>query len=276
MTTEVDLIQATDRPATPATLTADLLALGVSSGGVVIVHSSMSAIGWVAGGAQGIVESLFDAVGPAGTIVMPTQSGQLSDPANWSNPPVPADWLDVLRRELPAYEPYLTPTRAMGQIVECFRQHRETLRSNHPLLSFAANGPAAAYIVDDHQLTPGLDDSSPLGRLYEVEAQILLLGVGHANNTSLHLAEYRATWPGKTTCREGAPILRDGCRTWATYEDLDRYEGDFQAIGDAFAKTGRERTGPIGAATGRLCWQPEMVDFATAWMTSNRGTSSRS
>lgn len=274
MPTEADSIAAVGAPASVASLTADLRALGVEPGGVLLVHSAMSKLGWVAGGAQAVVEALFDTVGArdadGGTIVMPTQSGQLSDPRDWSHPPVPAEWVDTVRATLPAYDPYLTPTRGMGQVVECFRQHRATVRSAHPTVSFAANGPRADEIVDDHPLAPALGDESPLGRLYDLDAHVLLLGVDHANNTSLHLAEHRADWPGRAQRIDAAPVVVDGRRTWVEYEDLDRDDADFVQLGDAFAATGDEVTGAVGAGSGRLMRLRDVVDFAVVWMTATR------
>ena len=161
----------------------------------------------------------------------------------------------------------------MGEVVECFRQHRATIRSDHPTLSFAACGPAAPAIVGRHPLTPGLGESSPLGRLYEHDAQILLLGVSHEYDTTLHLAEHRATWPGKSTGPESGPVRRDGQREWVTYDDLVTDESDFEAVGDAFADTGGDVAGPVGAGTGRLCRAQALVDFAVDWMAANRPAS---
>jgi aminoglycoside 3-N-acetyltransferase len=267
---ELAAIAAVGSPATRRTLVADLQSLGLPPGCTVMVHSSLSALGWTVGGPQAVVEALLDAVGSSGTVVMPTQSGHLSDPAHWSNPPVPGTWHELIRREMPAYDPALTPTRSMGQVVECFRHHPQTQRSAHPTLSVAANGPAAASIVGTHPLTPGLGEPSPLGRLYELDAIVLLLGVGHGNNTSLHLAEYRANWPAKQWTEVGAPVFVDGRRQWVTYADLELDESDFELIGDAFATTGAERSGPVGNGIGRLCRQRELVDFAVTWMEANR------
>lgn len=272
MPSEADAIATTSVPATVASLVRDLAALGVDPGGVVIVHSSLSALGWVAGGPQAVVEALLEVVGPHGTIVMPTHSGQISDPAAWSRPPVPEAWIDRLHDGLPAYDPYLTPTLGMGQVVECFRQHRSTLRSAHPTLSFAACGPQADAIVGTHPLSPGLGETSPLGRLYDLDAQVLLLGVGHVHDTSLHLAEHRASWPGKAMIREGAPVRRGGRREWVVYDDLELDESDFDQIGDAFAAAGGERRGPVGEGTGRACRVRGLIDFAVEWMDEHRPT----
>lgn len=270
MPAETDVIAATGTPVTKRTLLADLASLGVAAGDIVMVHSSLSALGWVAGGPQTVVEALREAVGVGGTIVMPTQSGNLSDPANWSNPPVPAAWVSTLREELPVFDPDLTPTRGMGEIVECFRHHRSTRRSAHPLVSVAANGPAAAEIVGDHRLSPSLGEGSPLATLYELDAQVLLLGVGHGSNTSMHLAEYRADWEGKTAHQQGVPALVDGARTWVTYEDLSLEDDDFERIGQEFAATGGEVQGLVGAATARMSRQRAIVDFAVDCISRNR------
>ena len=273
MSTEASVIDATERPATVASLTAELEALGRLDGRVTIVHSSLSALGWVVGGAQAVVEALIAAAGPDGTLVMPTQSGQLGDPAGWTNPPVPSEWVETIRDEMPAYDPHLTPTRSMGAVVECFRHLRSTERSDHPTESFAARGPLADRIVAGHRFDDGFGESSPLGTLYEVDAQILLLGVGHGNNTSLHLAEHRGEWEPKTRVTIGAPMSVDGSRRWVTADVLDPTEDDFDQIGAALAATDIESVGRVGVGEARLLAMRAAVDFASAWMTEHRPAS---
>ena len=271
MPTEDELIAGQALPITPGQLVNSLRALGLCDGDIVMVHTSMSQLGWIIGDAQTVVESLLAAVGSTGTIVMPAHSAR-SDPARWQHPPVKPSWVEMIRAEVPAFDRALTPTRDMGQVVDCFLRHPHTLRSGHPTVSFAANGPHAIDIVEPHALSPSLGEGSPLGRLYEFGAKVLLLGVGHGNNTSLHLAEYRAIWPTKTFSVDGAAVLIDGTRTWVAYEDLDLHEEDFVAVGDAYSATKPpgESIGAVGLGTGQLYQIRPLIDFAVDWITEHR------
>ncbi len=112
--------------------------------------------------------------------------------------------------------------------------------------------------------------TSPLGRIYDLEGSVLLLGVGHDRNTSLHLAEYLATWPSKRTRRHAAAVSVDGERRWVTFTDLDIDESDFPAIGAAFEATGSVRHGRVGHATAVLMPQRALVDFGATWMAEHR------
>ena len=126
-------------PETIASLARDLRALGVRPGATLLVHSSLSSLGWVCGAAAAVVLALERAVGPEGTIVMPAHTG-LSDPAPWRNPPVPRSWWPTIRATMPAFDRDLTPTRGVGAIPETFRKQRGVVRSGHPEVSFTAWG----------------------------------------------------------------------------------------------------------------------------------------
>jgi aminoglycoside 3-N-acetyltransferase len=248
----------------------DLRALGISVGDVVLVHSSLSRLGWVIGDQMAVVDALMAAVGPTGTLVMPTHSATWTDPAAWSNPPMPSAWIEIARAEMPAFDPARTPTVAMGAIVECFRTTPGVRRSSHPTASFAALGPQASLIVDDHQLEDDMGEQSPLGRLYELDAKVLLLGVGHENNSSLHLSEHRASYVHKSFCSDGSSMLTNGVKQWIEYRHLDENSDDFASIGLAFAATDRQRIGRVGEADAILMQQRDVVDFGVAWMNEHR------
>ena len=269
---EADTIARTpDGPATVGSLAQDLARLGVESGMVLMVHSSLSALGWVANGPDAVVLALEEAVGAAGTLVMPTHSGQLTEPSHWQNPPVPESWWPIIRAEAAPFDPARTPTRMMGAIVDTFRMGPGVRRSDHPHHSVAAWGRHRDRIVAGHTIEVGMGEGSPLAHLYALGAWVLLLGVPHANNTSLHLAEYRADFPGKGMERQGAPMLVDGARRWVAFDMLAVDSDDFDRIGADFeASTGLVRRGKVGQADALLMPQAPLIDFAVGWMEKNR------
>lgn len=269
--TEQAAINSVLEPATIASLTTDLRALGVHKGMTLMVHSSLSKLGYVVSGAHSVILALEAAIGESGTLVMPTHSTELSDPGHWHSPPVPREWWGTIRQNMPAFDVNLTTTRSMGVIPETFRKQTGTLRSLHPKLSFAARGPQAEFITANHALRPSLGEQSPLARIYDLEGWVLLLGVGHGNNTSLHLAEARAKLPRQQTMCEGSPMLVNGARQWVEYEDIDWDEGDFERLGEDLAReTQIETVGRVAGAAARLMPQRALVNFGMQWLERNR------
>lgn len=261
---EADTIARAAAPATRDSLAADLRALGVEPEMCLLMHSSLSTLGWVCGGPVAVIQALMDVLTPRGTLVMPAFSGDLSDPGLWVAPPVPPDWIPIVRATMPAYDARFTPTRQMGRIAETFRTFPGVLRSAHPSVSFAAWGWHAEFITRDHSLEFGLGEASPLGRLYELDGHVLLLGVYHGNNTSFHLAEARGQRPPIVT--QGAPVTENGVRIWKEYRDFDYDDDDFPQIGADYEAAGAARVGKVACADARLFSQRRAVDFALAWM----------
>lgn len=266
---EADAIDAVDRPVTMDDIVADCRALGVSPGDTLLVHASLSALGWVAGGPQAVVEALQRAVTPEGTLVVPTHSPQYLDPTEWNQPPVPDDWADRITEARPPFRLEATPSRGVGAIPECLRAFPDTHRSVHPLYSVAAWGADAEAITADHSLDFGLGEGTPYSAIYDRGGSVLLLGVDYGMNTSLHLAEHRADIPLAISERT-APVVRDGDRVTVTYEDTETSTDDFTDLGDAFAASVGHAEGSVGAGTARLMDQPALVDFAADWFEENR------
>ncbi len=257
-------------PHTVQTLSADLRALGLRSGDVVLLHSSMRSLGFVAGGVQAIVQALLDVLGSEGTLVVPTHTSDNCDPAGWHNPPVPEAWWPVIREQAPGFDPSRSPSQWMGVIAETVRTWPGAVRSDHPRLSFAAIGANAVDITSGHRRDDALGESSPLGAIYRLDGKVLLLGCGHDSNTSLHLAEWRQESPPRGIA--GSSIRQpDGTSRWVTWTDVTENEDDFEQLGASFEAGVGLTSGQVGNAACRLTPQRALVDFATAWMAEHRG-----
>jgi aminoglycoside 3-N-acetyltransferase len=266
-------------PSTRQSLAADLAELGVAAGQTLLVHASLSSLGWVCGGSVAVVQALLDVLGEAGTLVVPTHTANNRDPAQWSDGAVPAAWWPTVRQHLPGFDPAITPSHQMGAIAERVRTWPGALRSAHPQTSFAALGPAADRIVAGHDVRCHLGEASPLARLIEADAQVLLLGVGWERCTCFHLAEYRKPDPPSRTY--GCATVVSGERRWVEYDDVDLVDGDFAVLGAAFESgRGSQPEGAevrssvvlarVGQATCRLFPIRPAVEFAGKWLPANR------
>ena len=268
---EADVIARTPTPLTIDSIAEQLAAVGLAAGQTVLVHSALSKLGWITGGPEAVIMALLKVLGPQGTLMMPTHTTQNTDPAMWQHPPVPESWITVIRENMPAYNPATTPTREMGALPELFRTWPGAVRSDHPVASFAALGPNAAYLTADHRIEYDVGDGSPIGKLYELDGCVLLLGVGHGNNTSLHLAEFRSDWPGKPRVKTGSAMLVDGKRQWVAYEGLDINSDDFEQLGTDYEARHPVQRGKVGNAEVRFFRQRPIVDFAVEWIPQHRG-----
>ena len=266
-----DVIAMTDQPITSQRLVQDLIRIGMKAGQTVLVHSSLASLGWVCGGAVAVIESLIGVLGASGTLVMPCFTTDLTEPSDWRRPPVPPEWCDEIRATMPAFDVRKTPTNNMGAIAELFRTWPGVVRSNHPTSSFSALGPLANVLVASHPLDDPVGESSPIGRMYHVNAKILLLGVGHHRNTSIHLAERKRFGDHQVRVRNGSPIMEDGLRQWVEYDEPDLNGVDLGIIGHEFelANVGVSR-GQVGFAESVFMDQQALVDFAVDWFKMNR------
>ena len=254
---------------TPGSIAAQLGAAGLRPGDTVLVHSSLSALGWVCGGATTVVTALLDVLGGTGTLVVPAQSADNSDPAGWRNPPVPESWWAEIRASMPPYDPRTTPSTGVGVIPETVRNWPGAVRSAHPQTSFAALGARAAEVVAEHALDSQLGERSPLARLEAVGARVLLLGVGFDSCTAFHLAEYRLPTPPETDNSFAVTTPRG--RSWTTVRDIALDDDDFAELGAAFAEARPVEVGRVGAAVTRLFPLADAVAHAEAWLAARRG-----
>ena len=249
---------------TVSTLTDGLASLGVTKGSTLLVHCSLSSFEKVQGGSQALRDALMACVGEAGTLVMPTLTNGRFDPSEWQNPPAPPEDWDRIRFETPLFHPQKTPTdHTMSRVYELFRTWPDVVRTNHPHTSMAAWGAHRDRITKEHRLEERLGNSSPLGALYELDADVLFLGTTYATNTCFHLAEYRRANPPVREFR----IVQEvgGEKKLVKYDDVDTDSSVFEEIGEDFEKSSEINSGFIGSSNCKLFSLRLAVDFAVNW-----------
>lgn len=244
----------------------DLAALGLARGEDVLVHCSLKSIGPLIEGPRTLFEAITDVIGPAGTVVVPTQTAYNS----WTSPEFRkstqgmstqqvAAYLDAL----PGFDAATTPSRNMGAFAEYVRTRPMSCRSTHPQTSFAAFGPAAADLTRRHPLACHLGEESPLGRLHARGGRAVLLGVGFDRATAFHLAEYSL---GKPLRPYHAKIKTPGSRrsAWVRFEAIELDDSGFGVLGEKMSTEPWVGSGPVGAATCFSFPIRPAVEFARA------------
>jgi aminoglycoside 3-N-acetyltransferase len=257
---------------TQASLAADLSGLGVERGSTLLVHASLRSVGPVHGGSRTLLRALRDALGPDGTVVVPTftEGNSLTSRRHRRRT------RGLTRHQLLSYrenmEPFSvasTPSDGMGRLAEQVRTTPGAERSTHPQTSFAALGPRAARITAGHPLDCLLGERSPLGRLYEERAYVLLLGVGFEVCSAFHLSEYRQ--PRVVRRRYDCRVMTEHGPHWVGFVDADLDDSDFAELGhglegDASRAGGPLARGRVGAADSRLFPLRWAVDEGAARM----------
>ena len=257
---------------TKSQLVAELHALGVREGAVLMLHASVRELGWVVGGPRMVLEALLELLTPRGTLMMlASWEGNPYGMAAWSEEQWAA-WL----AECPPFDPATSPAdhREMSILTEYLRTWPGARRSDHPLASFVAIGALADEITAHHPWQYGHGPDSPLARFCAAGGVVLLLGPLLSNITLLHHAEQLTNIPEKRIDRYTMPVLRHGARVWVAIEEYDTTNGIadfgeddyFAAIGRDFLASGRGERGRVGATEAILLPGAELVQFAVAWM----------
>ncbi|HLL83662.1 MAG TPA: AAC(3) family N-acetyltransferase [Longimicrobium sp.] len=222
---------------TVAELSAQLESLGVRRGGVLLVHTSFRAVRPVEGGPLGLIRALRGALGPEGTLAMPTMTDGES-----------------------VFDPKSTPTTDMGITAELFWRQPGVLRSTHPGGSFAAEGPLAERICAPQPLSPPHGPDSPVGRVRDLDGQVLLLGVTHSEDTTLHLAEAIAGVPYSVS--HPCVVEENGVVRSVMVPETDHCCTRFRLADGWLRERGLQREGKVGNADARLCNARDIVTVA--------------
>ena len=255
-------------------ITAHLVRLGVAEGDVLMVHTSLRAIGPVEGGAVGVIHALEAAVGPTGTLLV---NVGVRDDWGWVNERPESERAELLRDAEP-FDVLLTPSDPdVGVLAEVFRTRAGTVVSHNPEGRLAASGRLADRLMEDAPWNDYYGPGSPLERLVDARGRVLRLGADIDTVTLLHYAEYLAPVPSKRRVRRHRMVDTDIGPQLRTVECLDdsdgivEYDGDdyFAIIMRQYIASGRAATGVVGNATSELIDAADLVEFAVAWMADN-------
>lgn len=214
-----------------------LMKLGVTSNMILEVHAKLSSFEYVVGGARTVVDALLELVGDGGTVVMPLQFKDNSEPSNWNNPSVSSDLWEEIRKEIPASNPVLSDLVEGSEVVDEFRKRDDVIFSSHPSYAYAAWGKYAKLLCNRQSTHFPLADESPTARLYELKAKVLLIGCDFNECSCMHLAEYHSE--ARPIVVKGASTLnKNGEREWKKYLDLDLDSNVFSKVGNEMKNKG--------------------------------------
>lgn len=266
---------ASSRPVTRGELACQLVDLGVRPDDVVMVHASLSSLGWVVGGAQTVVEAVLDATGPRRTVC-----AQVS----WEDVPFglrswPASWRAAYRSSFPGFDASLSAAAHYeGRLAERIRTWPGAHRSANPVAGVAAVGARAAWLTCPHPLDDGFGPRSPYARLAAGAGQVLLLGAPLRAISLLHHAESVAAVPAQWTTLD-LPFRHGPSTRWRSIRELDVWNGPlpyaevlpadvapFQAIASSALEAGIGRRGPMGDGAAHRFPARELVAFAIRWL----------
>jgi aminoglycoside 3-N-acetyltransferase len=248
--------------ASRATLAGELLRLGVRPGGMVMVHASLRAVGRVIGGATTVVDALFDAVGPHGTVAayldFETFYNEDDDPD-----------------AVPVFDPRTArAARSHGALIETLRTWPGALRSAHPDAGVVAIGQRAEWLTAGHPFEYGYGPGTPFARFVEEKGQVLMLGAPLDTITLLHHAEHLARIPDKRVIRYRRKMAGPDGPQWVEFEEFDTTqppnaalpENSIEQIAKAYLAAGGGVRGPFGAAVAHQFEAVPLVRFAVEWL----------
>jgi aminoglycoside N3'-acetyltransferase len=221
-----------------------LQALGVVPGTVLIVHAAFSRVGPVEGGPPGLIDALRSVLDPAGTLVMPSMTDDDDRP----------------------FDPASSPCAGMGVVAETFWRMPHVRRTDSPH-AFAAAGPRAAEITALQPVDVPHGADSPVGRVRDLDGCVLLLGVGHDADTTVHLAENVAGVRYRK--RAHATVMSNGQPVRYDYGEIDHCCQNFRLLDEWLEAGNRQHRGIVGHAEARLARSRDIVDAALVQLREN-------
>ena len=259
-------------------LIAQLRALGLRAGDLVLVHTSLRAIGPLVGGPSTLLAALLECLGPQGTLAAYVSWQHSSYDATLAG----RELTPRQQRDWPVFDPANAPAYdGFGQFNRFVCAHPHVRRSAHPDASVAAIGRLAADLTAQHPLVDGYGPASPFGRFVQWKGRVLMLGAPPGTVTLLHHAEAIARIPGKRRVRYRVPVQVNGERCWREAEEFDTnalldafvHSGfdPIEGMATDYAAQGHGLRGRVGEASSWLFEAPDLVAYGVRWLEGRFG-----
>jgi aminoglycoside 3-N-acetyltransferase len=217
----------------------------------VLLHTSKSSLPPIPGGAETVVGALLSTcdalITPAFTLrsMVTPGVGPADNALDYGHADEQNLNAEIYSLDLPADD-------GPDSIPETLRQHQGALRSDHPLLSFVGIN------ADDALRAQSIDEPwAPIAWMAEYDADVVLLGVDHTANVSLHYAELKA---GRR------PFVR-WALTPAGVVECPHFPGcstGFEAIASRLESV--NRTAQLGELAIEVIPLRDMINIATGWI----------
>ena len=225
-----------------------------------MVHASVRSMGTVTGGVNVIIQAIFDAIGPEGTLAAYVDFEPYCEPEDPGAP--------VFDKRI------AHAARDHGVLHETLRNWRGALRSDHPDAGVVAIGPLAGWLTADHPFHYGYGENSPFEKFVNTNGKVLVLGAPLDTITLLHYAEHRAKIPNKRIVRYRRLMPGPDGPTWTLFEEFDTSEpvhealppNAFELIASAYLVRVHGQRGLVGCAASVLLNGRDLVAFAIPWI----------
>lgn len=199
--------------------------LGLKTGDVVIVHSSLSSIGHIEGGVNALIDAFLETVGREGTLAAPVFGD-------------------------------------LGIFTTTLKNRSDAVISDCPLGTVAAVGADAEFICRDHWKADTVHgQDTPYLKIAGLGGYVCLVGVDQDRNTTLHAVEallelpYLSTVSG--TVKTGGGEI---AKSWKYYPGPHR---NFIGLDNILLERGKMKMGKIGNAVTRLMKSQDLIAVFT-------------
>lgn len=236
--------------------------IGVFKGMILYVDANINNIPYTIGGIQTWISCLMEKVGFEGTIIMPSFTMQHLDPSTLKE--VSRDLYPRVRTSINPYDKKLSKVSEEGNFAEVFLKYESVYRSSHPVYSFAAWGKYAKMICEKHPLHFALSKQSPLGKIYELGAFVLLIGKTYSSCSALHLSRYMDK-SALVKVNTAAIQMRTKMQ-WKAMLEVDLSNAEYQVIGELLEKNGVVNTQDLRSGEVKLFSLREIIQLAGQYM----------